>query len=164
MEIEWPLKFKASFREDYDPFFPTKETQWNDQLSKRGLRPDLTDGKAIERLIRGSNPSHEVPDNMFPEAILDNVVDLGELVLQHFACNVDRAETNRNGRPHRLNKRVSKRLSKELGVKVACNIQEDKDPPGYRPPTPQDLHDGAAFPEWEGVQWNQRGDGFPRTR
>lgn len=158
MEMELNLKFKAAFREDFDPFFPTKESQWNRELETRGLRPDVVEGKKIEKLIKGANPANEVPENMFCEAILDNVADLGELVLQHFACNVDRLATSSAGKRHRLDKRMQKRLTKELGVKFSCEVKEPQDAELLATLTPQQIHDAASdFQEWDTGK-------FPKSR
>merc|ERR1712176_1064298 len=99
-EKQMKLKFKAAFREDFGPFFPTVEQQWKDRLEDSGMRPDLVEGRQIEKLLKktGANPDTQVPENMFCEAILDNVVDLGELVVQHFCCLIDKQEVSKEGK------------------------------------------------------------------
>lgn len=158
MELDLNLKFKAAFREDFDPFFPTKESQWNRQLESQGLRPDVVEGKKIEKLIKGANPANEVPENLFCEAILDNVADLGELVLQHFVCHVDRYATSPAGRRHRLDKRMQKRLSKELGMEISCEVKEAQDAELLPTYSPQQIHDAAShFQDWDTGK-------FPKSR
>ncbi|CAE8678763.1 unnamed protein product [Polarella glacialis] len=146
MEVETPLKFKAAFREDADPFFPTRETLWNKELEKRGLRPDIAEGKKIEPLLMKTNPSLDAPDNMICEAILDNVVDLGEVVLQFFACHVDRYGVSDEGKKNKFNKRMSRRMSKELGVEATWTTKDETPEADdtWRPPTAQELHDCAG--------------------
>jgi len=152
LERELRLKFKAAFKEDADPFFPTKESRWNDELEKRGLRPDVVEGKAIMKAIKGLNPINEIPENMFCEAILDNVIDLGELVLQHFLCHIDKHATRPTVKTSRLQKRMQKRLSKEMGVKTEMNFKpDDAKPEDWIEPTAQNLHDEAA----EFLDWNR---------
>lgn len=143
MEMSFPLKFKAAFREDYDPFFPTKEKKWNDELERRNLRPDVMEGKAFMKVLKKVKPEAEVPENMFVEAILDNVLDLGELVLQHFACHVDKYY--RNSKTHRMNKmnaRLSKRISKDMGIPMGFDIQDER--VSTMDKTPQELHDAPT--------------------
>jgi len=145
-EVETPLKFKAAFREDFDPYFPTKEAQWTKELQRRGLpQPDLIEGKMIEKALKGSDPALEVPENVFAEAILDNVVDLGELVLQHFACHIDLTQTGPESMKHKLNKRMSKRLRKEMGMHIKCDVKEKEAFDSI--PSAQEIHDYGNFPE-----------------
>jgi len=158
LERELRLKFKAAFKEDADPFFPTKEAQWNKELEKRGLRPDVTEGKAIAKAIRGVNPVNEIPENVFCEAILDNVLDLGELVIQHFMCHIDKHATREKyvtgptTKSSRLQKRMQKRLSKELGVNAKMDFKDDEKPENWVMPSPQSLHDEAS----KFLDWNHR--------
>lgn len=150
MEMEHGLKFKAAFRENDDPDLPTRERRWNDHLEEQGLMTDVIEGKSIKDAIKGLKPTNEIPENMFCEAILDNVVDLGELVLQHFVCHLDKQVTSNSQKSSRLQKRMQKRLSKEMGVKAQLDLKEENDEPeGWIPATAQQVHDTASkFNEW----------------
>lgn len=145
MEMEHALKFKAAFREDADEALPTKEAEWNAHLKKQGLQPDVIEGKNIAHALRNIQPINEVPENMFVEAILDNVADLGELVLQHFACHYDKTHTVAKKKSSRLQKRMERRLSRDIGAKATLDLKEDEFPEGYIPPTAQQIHDKASL-------------------
>lgn len=150
MELTFPLKFRAAFRENADPYVQTLAQRWDNEMERRDMRPDLVEGKQIEALIKGKDPSVEVPENMFAECILDNVVDLGELVLQHWACHIDRTVASIGPAEHGLQRRMSRRLTKELGREVACDIQEDESVRDRQPlqPPPQVLHDSEPPKMW----------------
>lgn len=155
MEVSMPLKFKAAFREDYDEWLPMPKTQFEDELKRRGLRPDVAQGEAVEKLLREFNPVLEIPENMWVEAILDNVVDLGELVLQHFACHVDRSAGAEENSGHRFHKRMSKRLTKELGVQASFDFKEEKRPL-YHQYSAQEIHDYKGSFEREQLRKEER--------
>jgi len=123
MEMEIKLKFKAAFREESSA--PVKK--WNQRLADQELSPEVVEGKAIAKVMEQIDPKAEVPENMFTECILDNVVDLGELVVQHMMCNVDKTRVSPAHRQVRLHKRLSKRLSKELGVKTVWEMEPQKE-------------------------------------
>lgn len=142
-EVEFPLKFKVAFREDSDIFFPTAEGRWNNELKERGLLPGIQEGEAVATLIKGTHPNDDVADNVFLEAILDNCVDLGELVLQHFAVHVDRSSINPKAKG-RHSKRMSRRMSKVMGVNMQWQ-EINQDPEAGCRPSPQSIHDGADW-------------------
>lgn len=165
VEMGFPLKFKTAFREDYDPLFKTQEQRMESHLQKKGMRvdPDLVEGTKIEQLIRLSNSNHDVPENMFVEAILDNVLDLGEVVLQHFACHVDTQAAGKDAPrdKRKLNRRMKGRMEKEYGLDVGFEAEEDKKPyEGFVKPTPQELHD-AHLDEEQRV-WTSKNGILPR--
>eukprot|EP00929_Paragymnodinium_shiwhaense_P114032 TRINITY_DN8233_c0_g1_i2.p1 TRINITY_DN8233_c0_g1~~TRINITY_DN8233_c0_g1_i2.p1 ORF type:complete len:371 (-),score=91.54 TRINITY_DN8233_c0_g1_i2:149-1261(-) len=148
MDITFPLKFKAAFRENADPFFPSIETQWNKQLAARGIdRPDLLEGRMIEQMLRDAN-DEDVPENMFAESILDNVVDLGELVLQHFVVHVDKQATNEKSKKSRLQERQAHRMQKRFNIDCAVKVSQDPNHPNWQEevrPSPQETYDKGAY-------------------
>eukprot|EP00931_Biecheleriopsis_adriatica_P117368 TRINITY_DN92895_c0_g1_i1.p1 TRINITY_DN92895_c0_g1~~TRINITY_DN92895_c0_g1_i1.p1 ORF type:complete len:406 (-),score=66.97 TRINITY_DN92895_c0_g1_i1:70-1194(-) len=140
IEVSVPSKFKAAFREDADPYMPTREAQWNKELERRGLKPEIAEGKAYESYLQNrGEKSLDIPENIFNEAILDNVVDLGELVLQFYGAHVDRQPTSKNVKQGKLNRRLNKRMKKafpgldfNIDLKTNLTAIEDK-------PKPEDL-------------------------
>lgn len=151
MELEFDLKFRACFREDADPYMPTFEGAWNKEMDKRGHRPDLMHGQQLEKIIKSRDSSKEIPENMFAECILDNVVDLGELVLQHWVCQIDTTTSKSKG-AYKLSKRLQKRLSKEVGMQVGFTAENQEGVQDRKPlePSPQVLHDAPPPKTW----WN----------
>mmetsp|Transcript_55661 Transcript_55661/g.172513 ORF Transcript_55661/g.172513 Transcript_55661/m.172513 type:complete len:348 (+) Transcript_55661:69-1112(+) len=144
MELEHRLAFKVAFRENMDMHFPSREAKWMRALDKQGLRPDVLEGKTVADAIKRANPMNDIPENMFCEAILDNVVDLGEVVLQHYVCHVDMDATRAAKKSSRLQKRMTKRMSKELGVKAQISFKADDEDENLSGPSAQELHDMAS--------------------
>jgi len=169
VEIEFRLKFKAAFRENFDPFFKTEETKWEEKMDARGLRPDVIEGGKVEAAVMASyKEKHgvDVQENMFSECILDNVLDVGELVLQHFGNHAEREEydysTPKTGKKSKLAKRLSNRIKEftgsEMDFKDGTMAAEDSlwgTKKGIalapRPPA-QSIHDGVSNGD---VEWKK---------
>jgi len=124
------LKFKAAFRENLDPNLPTNERQLYNELERRGIMPDFQEGKMLESLLRsrGALEHDELLDNFWTTCILDNVVDLGELVAQHFVAHVDRFPTEGNAKKlNKYGRRMTKRIEADWGLDFQMPTWSDKD-------------------------------------
>lgn len=144
MEVSVPLKFKAAFREDADPYHPTGEAAWNAEMERQGLKSEIAEGRVFEELLRKYNdPKVDVPENMFTEAILDNVVDLGELVLQFYGLYMDRQPVDPNNNHQKLGRRLKKRMKKDYGLDSTFDMKDEL-PSQEDKPTAQEIHDYAG--------------------
>lgn len=140
------LKFKAAFRENLDPNLPTDERVLYKELEKRGISPDYQEGKMLESILRanGALEHDELVDNSWSTCILDNVVDLGELVAQHFMVHVERAPTEGNKKKlNRYSRRMSKRINIDWGLDISLPTYTDKDVETIGDYNPQQAHDNA---------------------
>lgn len=143
MEMNFPLSFKAAFREDQDLALDAREVAWNRAVEDKNMRPDIVDGQKLEAILKEHTPSMQIEDNTLIEAVLDNVLDVGEVVFQHFACNIDLQEKpvglKQKGKNGRLWKRMGDRLKVDYGVEVTQNIRDETK--GMVWPTPQEMQD-----------------------
>jgi hypothetical protein len=143
------LKFKAAFRENLDPNLPTDARVLQKELERRGISPDFQEAKLLESLLKsnGALEHHEdnLVDNFWSTCILDNVVDLGELVAQHFIAHVDRYPTERNAKKlNKYSRRMSKRIKADWGLDYDLPTWADKDIEAIPDYHPQGAHDYAV--------------------
>eukprot|EP00439_Symbiodinium_sp_Y106_P042030 s6406_g5.t1 len=122
---------------DQDPYHPTGEAAWNKELERRGLKSEIREGKVFEELLRSAwhdvtlcftsqgDAKMDVAENMFTEAILDNVVDLGELVLQFYALYVDRQPVNADTDNSKVPRRLRKRMKKDYGLDASFDMKDE---------------------------------------
>ncbi|CAK8999558.1 Gamma-interferon-inducible lysosomal thiol reductase [Durusdinium trenchii] len=144
IEVSVPLKFKAAFREDADPYHPTGEAAWNEELERRGLKSEIAEGKQFEELLRKhGDPKMEVPENMFAEAILDNVVDLGELVLQFYGGYMEKQPVSPDTNPQKLGRRLRKRMKKDYGIDSTFELEDNLPPRDPKDKTSKQDYVGA---------------------
>ncbi|CAE7648336.1 IFI30, partial [Symbiodinium sp. CCMP2456] len=109
-----------------DPYHPTGEAAWNKELERRGLKSEIREGKVFEELLRRQGDAKmDVAENMFTEAILDNVVDLGELVLQFYALYVDRQPVNGDADNSKVPRRLRKRMNKDYGLDASFDMKDE---------------------------------------
>lgn len=126
IEMSVPLKFRAAFREDADPYHPTGDAALNKELERRGLKSEIREGKVFEEMLRRQGDAKmDVAENMFTEAILDNVVDLGELVLQFYALYVDRQPVNGDVDNSKAPRRLRKRMNKDYGLDASFDMKDE---------------------------------------
>lgn len=154
VEMEMPLKFKAIFREDADPWMPTMTQRWEDEMERRDLRLDIIEGRKMEKAFESLTSPDEMPENVFGDALLDNVLDVGEVVLQHFFCFVDRT-MNDDGTVSnfRYHKRLAKRLSKELGTNITFGMKA-LDERGERPSAQEKYDNNLGLMRWK--RWEKQ--------
>merc|ERR1712083_999031 len=76
-------------------------------------------------------------------AILDNVVDLGELVYQHFGLYIDRLPVDRNQKKlNKLKRRINRRMSADYGIDLQLPTNKnDYNEPDFNSFNVQELHD-----------------------
>lgn len=119
------IAFKTAFREDDDIFFLPKTRQFEKELEGRGLMNNIQEGtKLEEKLKKKGDPSVDIPDNFLWEAILDNVVDVGEIVFQFWAAYLNPQPTTPETKNTRLQRRLNKRMSQEMGTKVEHEFED----------------------------------------
>ncbi|CAK9004323.1 unnamed protein product [Durusdinium trenchii] len=85
----------------------------------------------------------EVPENMFAEAILDNVVDLGELVLQFYGGYMEKQPVSPDTNPQKLGRRLRKRMKKDYGIDSTFELEDNLPPRDPKDKTSKQDYVGA---------------------
>lgn len=119
VERQENLQFKTAFREDRDPNRPTAEFRFDQEIDKRGLRSDFVEGKKIEaKMEKVDSLEMDVEEDEFVQHRLDNVIDLGELIVEHYLAWSDKGFSRKKRDDDRALRRQSERVAKDYGVAV----------------------------------------------
>jgi len=130
IEERWSRTFKAAFREDVDPFLHTAQAAFDNEMDRRDVKPHFVKGSKKEKALKAMlQEDEETDENIFYECIFDNVLDLGELVLQQWRMGVDPFNECAKARKiaKRKMQRLSRRFSKEFGQSITLEQDAAED-------------------------------------
>lgn len=146
LDQDYSLKFRAAFRDDEDPWAgdkkKDKEQLWNDEVQKRGWGY-TQDGEALQPLMEKYDEDLKLEENIFGECMIDNVLDVGELVLQNFAAYLNQDVLAPGAADSKIPQRIHKRLQRELGDTYGYKAEDKAGP--QKQWEPQDLYDKGLW-------------------
>lgn len=132
LELSCDIKYKAAFREKLDEYTPQAmiDAEIDRQRNYGGLDASrIIEGKRIEsQLYESGYDPLDIPEDLWEDASLDNVVDLGFLMTNFFEQNMVRPKHDGDEKKkERKLRRARKRILKDTGQNIEVGWGQDKE-------------------------------------